>query len=170
MPNRNITFPEETVTNYRDLSPRMGAAWDVFGTGKTAVKVSLNRYTQDLSLLANSGGSQLSNFQSTRDPVVDRQQQQLLSRLRLASTRMRRTCGHRRRPLRRLDRRERELQHDRVHLGRTIRTRSPGSTIAGTTGSSRRASSRSSCRARWRSTWRSSVGGTGTSRSPTTST
>jgi hypothetical protein len=65
LPNRSITFPEEIVTNYRDLSPRMGAAWDVFGTGKTALKFTLNRYTQDLSLLANSGGTQIGNYQSS---------------------------------------------------------------------------------------------------------
>jgi hypothetical protein len=65
IPDRNITFPKETVVNYRDLSPRMGVAWDVFGTGKTALKASLNRYTQDLSLLANSGGSQLANYQDS---------------------------------------------------------------------------------------------------------
>ena len=62
-PNRNFTFPREDVVNYKDLNPRMGMAWDVFGTGKTAVKASLNRYIQDLSLLANSGGSVMANFQ-----------------------------------------------------------------------------------------------------------
>src|SRR5439155_15066573 len=28
----------------KDISPRFGAAWDVFGNGKTAVKTSLGRY------------------------------------------------------------------------------------------------------------------------------
>src|SRR5215212_8246515 len=36
----------EGVKGYRDLSPRLGAAYDVFGTGKTAVKMNFGRYVQ----------------------------------------------------------------------------------------------------------------------------
>src|SRR3954462_15761041 len=36
----------EGVKGYRDLSPRAGAAYDVFGTGKTAVKMNFGRYVQ----------------------------------------------------------------------------------------------------------------------------
>ena len=43
-PTRNFTLPDETNTNWKDATPRMGAAYDVFGTGKTAFKVSLNKY------------------------------------------------------------------------------------------------------------------------------
>ena len=44
-PNRNITFPAQPgLGALHDLSPRLGAAYDLFGDGKTAVKVSLNRY------------------------------------------------------------------------------------------------------------------------------
>ena len=32
------------VPNWKDVSPRVGLAYDVFGTGKTAIKVTLNRY------------------------------------------------------------------------------------------------------------------------------
>jgi hypothetical protein len=32
------------VQNWKDLSPRVGFAWDVFGTGRTAVKASVARY------------------------------------------------------------------------------------------------------------------------------
>jgi hypothetical protein len=64
-PMRNLTFPDQQVVGYKDLSPRMGLAWDVFGTGKMAVKVSLNRYVQDLSLLANNLYSNQQNYQST---------------------------------------------------------------------------------------------------------
>ena len=65
MPNRNLTLPAEEVVNYKDLSPRMGMAYDVFGTGKTAWKATLNRYVQDLSLLANNLYSAQQNYQST---------------------------------------------------------------------------------------------------------
>ncbi len=42
-----IVFPEtEGVTGYRDLTPRMGAAYDAFGNGKTALKVNLGKYLE----------------------------------------------------------------------------------------------------------------------------
>jgi hypothetical protein len=40
-------FPRtQGVEGYRDITPRMGAAYDVFGTGKTAVKVNAGKYLQ----------------------------------------------------------------------------------------------------------------------------
>ena len=42
-----FTFPySEGVRGYHDITPRMGAAYDVFGTGRTAVKVSVGKYLQ----------------------------------------------------------------------------------------------------------------------------
>src|SRR5262249_23597651 len=32
------------VPNWKDINPRLGVAYDVFGTGKTAVKASIGRY------------------------------------------------------------------------------------------------------------------------------
>jgi hypothetical protein len=46
-PNRNVFYPAADNINWKDLSPRMGAIYDLFGTGKTAVKVSLNKYLQN---------------------------------------------------------------------------------------------------------------------------
>jgi len=47
------TFPETTgVDAYNDLSPRGGVAYDVFGNGKTALKVSFGRYLE----AAQNGG------------------------------------------------------------------------------------------------------------------
>jgi len=38
-------YPEaKNLPNYKDLSPRLGAAYDLFGNGKTAVKATLGRY------------------------------------------------------------------------------------------------------------------------------
>ncbi|MEP7307570.1 MAG: TonB-dependent receptor [Acidobacteriota bacterium] len=40
-----ITFPRtDGVNAYNDLTPRFGAAYDVFGTGKTAIKFNLGHY------------------------------------------------------------------------------------------------------------------------------
>lgn len=39
------SFPEmANVPNFKDLAPRLGVAYDLFGTGKTAVKATLSRY------------------------------------------------------------------------------------------------------------------------------
>jgi hypothetical protein len=47
------------VPNWKDISPRIGASWDLFGTGKTAVKASISRY-----LAADATG-----FASRNNPV-----------------------------------------------------------------------------------------------------
>jgi hypothetical protein len=42
-----ISFPETvSVAGYNDITPRVGAAYDVFGTGKTAVKINVGKYLQ----------------------------------------------------------------------------------------------------------------------------
>jgi hypothetical protein len=42
-----FTFPRtEGVRGYNDITPRMGAAYDVFGDGKTAIKLSMSKYLQ----------------------------------------------------------------------------------------------------------------------------
>ena len=44
-PTRNITFPAQPgLGSLHDLSPRLGAIYDLFGDGKTALKASVNRY------------------------------------------------------------------------------------------------------------------------------
>lgn len=34
----------ENVPNFKDINPRFGVAWDIFGTGKTAIKGNVGRY------------------------------------------------------------------------------------------------------------------------------
>ena len=46
-PTRDITLPAQANTAWHDLSPRLGFSYDPTGKGKTAVKVSLNRYLQN---------------------------------------------------------------------------------------------------------------------------
>jgi hypothetical protein len=43
-PTRNITFPRTPMASWSDIVPRLGTAYDLFGDGKTAVKVSINKY------------------------------------------------------------------------------------------------------------------------------
>jgi Carboxypeptidase regulatory-like domain len=47
VPTRNISFDEVTgVPAWRNTTPRLGVAWDVFGSGKTAVKVAIGKYLE----------------------------------------------------------------------------------------------------------------------------
>jgi Carboxypeptidase regulatory-like domain len=44
-PDRHATFDEvPNVPNWKDFSPRFGVNYDLFGTGRTAIKGTLNRY------------------------------------------------------------------------------------------------------------------------------
>jgi len=39
-----LSFDRTDGVNFKDVSPRGGVAWDVFGTGKTAVKINVGKY------------------------------------------------------------------------------------------------------------------------------
>jgi hypothetical protein len=43
-PNRNIVFPSQDNLSYHDITPKSQFTYDVFGNGRTALKVSLNKY------------------------------------------------------------------------------------------------------------------------------
>jgi hypothetical protein len=65
-PARNITFPQTDNISWKDITPRVGLVYDVFGNGKTALKTSLNKYLVGLgtfSFGANNG------ITSARNPV-----------------------------------------------------------------------------------------------------
>jgi hypothetical protein len=49
VPDRNVTFPETDFYRLKDLTPRVGFAYDLFGTGKTAVKAHWGKYVEGLS-------------------------------------------------------------------------------------------------------------------------
>jgi hypothetical protein len=48
VPTRNLVIPESEGVSYKDITPKFGAVYDVFGTGKTALKVSYNKYLEGL--------------------------------------------------------------------------------------------------------------------------
>jgi hypothetical protein len=68
-----ITFPKSKgVTGYNDVTPRMGWAYDLFGDGKTSLKVNVGEYLQSASnqetyTISNPALSsrRTSNFQTT---------------------------------------------------------------------------------------------------------
>ena len=44
VPNRNLDLPETDLVNWKDLTPRLAVAYDLFGNGRTALKTSINKY------------------------------------------------------------------------------------------------------------------------------
>ena len=68
VPNRNITFPAQDNLSWNDITYRSAAAWDVFGNGKTAVKVTLNKYLQGQTL--NALGSDPNPFNTLVNNTV----------------------------------------------------------------------------------------------------
>jgi hypothetical protein len=54
VPNRNIVFPETDGPRWHDITGTAGLAVDLFGDGKTALKVNLSRYVAEVSLRDNN--------------------------------------------------------------------------------------------------------------------
>jgi hypothetical protein len=56
VPDRNLSFPEQDNLNWNDITYRTALTYDVRGNGKTAIKVTLNKYLrgQTLNLLGTN--------------------------------------------------------------------------------------------------------------------
>jgi hypothetical protein len=53
-----LVFPEtKGVDSYQDITPRVGAAWDVFGNGRTALKASFGKYLEGVGTSNNYAGA-----------------------------------------------------------------------------------------------------------------
>src|SRR6185295_15382293 len=63
-----VTIERTDGANYKDISPRVGVAYDVFGNGKTAVKFNLGRYlapaTNDTIYTANNPSTRIVSIAS----------------------------------------------------------------------------------------------------------
>jgi hypothetical protein len=57
VPARNIDFPRIPWVKWNDVTPRLSAVYDLFGNGKTAVKVSLNKYMIGFGLQGDFGNN-----------------------------------------------------------------------------------------------------------------
>jgi hypothetical protein len=53
-PTRNFDVPAFESVRQKDWTPKIGAAWDVFGDGKTALKVNFAKYVLGQSLVASN--------------------------------------------------------------------------------------------------------------------
>ncbi len=52
------------VPNWKDLDPRLGVVYDLFGNGKTALKATLSRYVQEESTLTAQANNPLALYRS----------------------------------------------------------------------------------------------------------
>ena len=73
VPARNVTFPAQDNLSWKDVTPRMGAVYDLFGNGRTAFKVSLNKYLEGQALngLARTPSPTASVVQTTTRTWTD---------------------------------------------------------------------------------------------------
>jgi hypothetical protein len=73
-PTRDYTFPAVTSMSMHDITPRLGASYDLFGNGKTAVKASLGKYMLTLFTIGNPAGVSTTTTRNWNDlmfPVGD---------------------------------------------------------------------------------------------------
>jgi hypothetical protein len=54
VPNRNLVIPKTPYANLKDITPRVGVAYDLFGNGKTSLKSSWGKYMIGLSPLTGN--------------------------------------------------------------------------------------------------------------------
>ncbi|MEP7304991.1 MAG: TonB-dependent receptor [Acidobacteriota bacterium] len=72
LPTRNLSFPAANIVNWKEINPRAGVSYDVFGNGKTAWKLSIARGVAQESLAtADALNPAVSLITSTARTVTD---------------------------------------------------------------------------------------------------
>jgi Carboxypeptidase regulatory-like domain len=70
LPNRNVHFDAvENVPNWKDIDPRISAAYDLFGTGRTALKGSVSRGVQQESIAIARANNPANTVSTTTNRV-----------------------------------------------------------------------------------------------------
>ena len=57
-PNRNYTVPKFSTTRYKDFTPKVAVAYDLFGDGRTALKGNVGKYVLGQALVVGGLASQ----------------------------------------------------------------------------------------------------------------
>jgi hypothetical protein len=66
LPTRNLHFDAVTGNNLKDITPRVAAAYDLFGNGKTALKVNWGKYIMATTPTGNPAPTAATSTQVTR--------------------------------------------------------------------------------------------------------
>jgi hypothetical protein len=60
-PNLNVRFDKIENLKWKDITPKMGATYDLFGNGRTALKFTLNKYLEGMGTTGAGGVPNVSN-------------------------------------------------------------------------------------------------------------
>ena len=121
------------VKGYNDIAPRMGMAYDIFGTGRTAIKVNLAKYLADgQQRRPVPDGQPRRHVHPDDDPLVGGRQPELHAGLQPQQPRGPGQPGVGRRPVRRVGRAELRIDRDgdRAEPGRARRLGYPSLRLA----------------------------------------
>ena len=78
--NLNVQYDKIDNLSWNDITPKLGATYDVFGNGKTAFKVTLNKYLEGLGT-TDSGGAGIGRAESDQ-PAAEQRRQRVWARRR----------------------------------------------------------------------------------------
>jgi hypothetical protein len=67
-PNLNVQFPESDGVSLKDITTRIGATYDVFGNGRTALKFTLGKYLEGLG--TTGGFAAVDNIADNPNPIA----------------------------------------------------------------------------------------------------